>query len=89
MINLTESNPEELTVTELTRRSPFTGKQVTIQLNMKPSAYLACYELWQKGAKIQDAFPMLSADEREFILTGISAEEWYYFVGEEDDSDEG
>lgn len=26
--------------------------------------------------KVQDAFPHLKAHEREFILTGITAEEW-------------
>ena len=29
-----------------------------------------------KGALIQRAFPFLSADQREFLMTGIYAEEW-------------
>ena len=29
-----------------------------------------------RGALVQEAFPNLSAAEREFILTGITAEEW-------------
>jgi hypothetical protein len=32
--------------------------------------------LWQSGMLIQDAFPMLSAGEREFIKTGITPQEW-------------
>lgn len=26
--------------------------------------------------KVQDAFPMLSANQREFLMTGITQEEW-------------
>lgn len=36
----------------------------------------AQYCLYLNGAKVQDAFPNLDADDREFILTGITAEEW-------------
>lgn len=32
---------------------------------------------------IQDAFPSLSPDEREFIKTGITPEEWNKLCGEE------
>jgi hypothetical protein len=39
--------------------------------------------LWQSGMLIQDAFPMLSADEREFIKTGITPEEWEQMFGED------
>ena len=31
---------------------------------------------FQRGALVQDAFPHLSPDEREFIITGITKEEW-------------
>ena len=34
------------------------------------------YYYWQLGHHIQDAFKKLSADEREFLLTGITPEEW-------------
>jgi hypothetical protein len=38
---------------------------------------------WQmNGALIQDAFPYLSAGEREFILTGITQMEWNELFGE-------
>lgn len=35
------------------------------------------------GALIQDAFPTLSDDDREFILTGITPEEWDSLFPEE------
>jgi hypothetical protein len=31
---------------------------------------------WAEGALIQDAMPHLSADDREFLMTGITPEEW-------------
>ena len=33
-------------------------------------------EAHSSGVLIQYAFPNLSADQREFLMTGISAEEW-------------
>jgi hypothetical protein len=31
---------------------------------------------YEAGALLQNAFPQLSADEREFYKTGITAESW-------------
>ena len=31
---------------------------------------------WSQGALIQDVMPDVSADDREFIKTGITPEEW-------------
>ena len=39
---------------------------------------------WGEGALIQDALPNLSDDDREFIMTGITPEEWDAAFGEED-----
>ena len=35
--------------------------------------------LWEQGELVQNAMPELSADEREFILTGITPTEWDEF----------
>jgi len=32
--------------------------------------------LWEQGELVQNAMPELSADEREFIMTGITPTEW-------------
>jgi hypothetical protein len=40
----------------------------------------------QDGELIQHAFPFLSDDEREFMLTGMSKEEWDNLFGEDDDA---
>lgn len=34
------------------------------------------YRKWQEGALIQDALPDCTADEREFLITGICPECW-------------
>tara|TARA_R110002074_G_scaffold55658_1_gene137857 strand:- start:742 stop:912 length:171 start_codon:yes stop_codon:yes gene_type:complete len=31
---------------------------------------------WEDGTLIQNAMPLLTTDEREFIRTGITREEW-------------
>jgi hypothetical protein len=49
------------------------------------------YAQWQAGALIgfvQDVFPHLSADDREFLLTGITPQEWQEAFGDEEDDDD-
>ncbi len=44
--------------------------------------------LWESGVLIQKAMPHLCEDEREFIMTGITPDEWdAHMVGEDDDDD--
>lgn len=31
---------------------------------------------WEAGEFVQDVFPHLSDDEREFLMTGITPDEW-------------
>ena len=38
---------------------------------------------WTNGDLIQNVFPDLSADQREFLKTGITPEEWNQNFGEE------
>ena len=54
------------------RKSPLTGKINTMEITMNPSDYLA----WENGMMIQHALPYLTADEREFIKTGMIDDEW-------------
>jgi hypothetical protein len=54
---------------EITRKDPFTGKINTHNLNITKEEMVA----WEKAnIYIQDAFPRLTADEREFVKTGIN-----------------
>jgi len=65
---------------EITRRSMLTGKTHTREVNVTQQEIAA----WQAGALIQDAMPFLNDDEREFVKTGITPEEWSAHFGEED-----
>lgn len=62
----------------ITRTSIFSGKTNTLEINVTREQL----NNWQNGMKIQDAMPNLTNDEREFIKTGITAEEWKEMFGE-------
>ncbi len=57
---------------KITRTSQATGKINTMDLPVTDKQLAA----WHSGTFAQDAFPDLNADEREFIMTGITPEEW-------------
>ena len=57
---------------QITRKSIVSGKINTIDLPIN-EYQLARYE---GGALVQDAFPDLDADGREFLISGITPEEW-------------
>ena len=54
------------------RRSPFSGKENELEIDVNEYQL----KLWQTGTPIQIAMPNISADDREFIMTGITPEEW-------------
>ena len=57
----------------VTRKSAFTGKEHTLSLDVTQLQI----DLYDSGQyKIQDVFPELSADDREFIKTGVTLQEW-------------
>ena len=57
---------------KIRRRSPRTGRAHTMELDVTEEELAA----WQRGARIQDACPRLSDEQREFILTGFTPEDW-------------
>lgn len=63
----------------ITRTSILTGVTRTRDMEITKEQVQA----WESGTLAQDAFPHLDADEREFIMTGITAEEWDSMVSEE------
>lgn len=75
------------TTVEVVRISPFSGEENIMTLDMTPEEYEVRLARWQNGEIIQNAFSNLSPDEREFIKTGITSEEWETMFGEEDDED--
>jgi len=62
---------------EITRTSMFTGVSHTREIDITEKQLAT----WRSGALIQHAMPNLSADDREFIMTGITPEEWDASMG--------
>lgn len=73
-------NPNNRIPATITRTSPFSGEVNKVTMNLS----LADYKEWEGGKSIQDAMPYLSADDREFIMTGITSKEWEDAFGNED-----
>ena len=64
---------------KITRTSMLSGKTNSMELDITRDQLHAYHE---EGALLQDAFPNLNADEREFIKTGITPQEWSDTFGE-------
>jgi len=63
-------------ITQFENTSILTGTVSTMNLNCSEKELGQGFNLRAGGALIQDAFPMLNSEEREFILSGITPEEW-------------
>jgi hypothetical protein len=60
----------------ITRGSPFTTTQSTMILPISLAQWVSAHRAWQDGTLIQVAFPTLNADQREFIMTGLTPAQW-------------
>ncbi len=65
---------------EITRTSRLTGITHTREIDVEHEQLFQ----WEEGMLIQEAMPHLSADDREFIMTGITPEEWDDGLGDDD-----
>ena len=54
------------------RKSELTGKTREKEIEVYPHQLIE----WTLGIPIQNAMPNVSAEDREFIKTGITPEEW-------------
>ena len=63
------------------RKSIVSGKMYQMDINITPEKLFDF--LNGKSGLAQDAFPELSADEREFIISGIHPTEWMELFGNE------
>jgi hypothetical protein len=61
----------------ITKTSPFTGRVHTMELPIT----LQQIKRWENGEYIQNVFPDLTPGQREFIMTGITDEEWEKHIG--------
>jgi hypothetical protein len=57
---------------KILRTSPFSGEENVMEIDVTHHQL----RIWKSGTLIQDAMPHLTSDEREFIKTGITSQEW-------------
>lgn len=66
----------------ITKTSPLTGKTNTMDIPVTEEQLAS----WEVGGKlIQNAMPDLTAEQREFILTGYTPEDWEAMFGNEEE----
>ncbi len=67
---------------KIKRESPLTGKTNFMLLDITISQL----ELWESGeGYIQNVMPNLNTNEREFLITGCTEEDWINLFGEDDE----
>jgi len=72
----------------LKRGNHFNNDINEMVLPMSELEFRLAYIEWERGLMIQDAFPNLYAEEREFIKTGITPELWNTVLGSIEIEDE-
>ena len=68
---------------QITKMSPLTGNNNTMMLDVTPNQ-LAEFSDPRRTRLVQDIFPHLSQDEREFIMTGTTPWDWKQMFGEDE-----
>lgn len=66
---------------KVTRKSMLSGKTHTMDI---PVSEEELEDYYNSFARIQDIFPHLTDNQREFIMTGSTPEEWDQVFGEEE-----
>ena len=61
----------------ITKTSMLSGNMSTMDLPIRQGQL----DRWLSGELIQNAMPNLSADQREFLMTGITPAEWNEMFG--------
>jgi hypothetical protein len=75
---IVSTNGEETT---LSKKCTTSGKVYSLTLETIK------YKQWERGSYVQDVWPNLTKEEREFILTGTTPQEWsnMFHLEEEDE----
>lgn len=71
------ANPNDLNTTTVSNN----GNRIEVRMNFHEFDQ-AWFNWVMKGQLIQNAFPNLTADQREFMMTGITPKEWKLIFGE-------
>lgn len=68
---------------KITRQSTLTNVTHTLDIDVTQEQI----DKWQSGSYIQDAMPHLSGDDREFLISGITPDEWNKAFPEEEEDE--
>jgi len=63
----------------VTKISLLTGDTNKVVLPITQDDYNKAEQARKEGMLIQDAYPNLTADQREFLISGVTPEEWDKF----------
>jgi hypothetical protein len=69
---------------KVTKRSSLTGKENTMNIDVTPEQLFRIENRMNTTELIQNIVPNLSMSDREFLMTGITNEEWIRMFGEVD-----
>lgn len=69
---------------KVTKTSQLTGKEHTISIDVTEEQLFRIQNRMNTAELIQNIVPNLSMSEREFLMTGITSEEWDNAFGEID-----
>lgn len=71
---------------QVTKRSAITGDLHTQEIDISEEQW----KRWKGGELLQNVCPHLSSDDREFLISGATKEEWAHYFGNSDSaSDQG
>lgn len=68
---------------QVTRQSVLTRKMNTMELPILQE-HLDIYDKIG-GFNVQDIFPQLDAEQREFLINGVTPQEWTKYIGDFND----
>ena len=68
---------------EVTRKSILSGKTNTMTLDITQES-LDIYDTIG-GMLVQNVFPNLNKEEREFLINGVTPDEWNKYIGDYND----
>lgn len=71
-IKLSENYTQIICYTPFSKVSELSSIKVRVPIEQ----LLESANLWTRGSLIQDSFPYLSADQREFMLSGLTPDEF-------------
>jgi hypothetical protein len=64
----------------ITKKSQLTGEEHSMNLDVSQDQMRRFHTRKETGEYVQTIFPNLNPEEREFLLTGITPDEWNDFV---------